>query len=235
MVMWRKALLLVGVLLLLLSSVGTVLADPKPKDDKPDKGPKVEATAEATGTPSALKGKTFQGQITAINGDDKDQWTVNSAKYGDVLVDVSDADIKWPGRKNATLTAFAVDDVVVVQLLNKTTGDGYQMARRVHLIPGSAFVHVTGTLEGVTNTYTVTVTPANGGDAIEFTAGDGTTVKNGPTVTTFKSGGNYFDFGPWTGKMVTVVARESDKTATAIVLHGNHAGQPDGDGEEAED
>ena len=222
--MWRKTLLLVGVLVLALATIGPAFAQPGPKDDK-TKGPAV------AGTPAPLRGQAFQAVITQIV--DANNWKVDSAKYGaDLSVAVGSAAIQWPGRKNATGASFTAGDRVLIQLAklaNKPNGSASNLvARRVHLIPGSQFIHFTGELIAFGGDW---IEVKNGaGDIVKFGVdanATGTSVKRGPELWLLKDYTMSRLGSEWKGKQVTVVARDwtDPKFATAIVLHGAQAGQ----------
>ncbi|MHB1134785.1 MAG: hypothetical protein ACYC4L_20630, partial [Chloroflexota bacterium] len=249
--MWRKMFLLVAVVALLLASVSSAYAYPKPKADKlnPGKGQLMAAEkaqklddvdpAEKADKPAAgeLRGKAFQGTIKGNVGDDVDdlKWTVITAKYGEIVVDVAKADFKWPGRKGVTGAAFKAGDRVVVQLSGKFDGAAdMQAARRVQLVPAGMFVHVTGQLLEASGT-TIKVKP---GDKAEMTFNleEVTTIKDGPDVETFKDF-TIAELAKWKDKQVTVVARQADgqMTATAVVLHGNLDSGNTGNSADADD
>ena len=223
--MWRKTLLFVGVLVLALATISPAFAQPGPKDH-PGKGSGTPAAgkAEAAGAAGALYGRAFQGVIADVGT--ATAWKVDTDKFGQLIVDVQNAAVQWPGRKNATIASFANGDHVVIQLANKPNGSTSNLtARRVHLILGSRFIHVTGTLTSAAGS-TIVVKPTDK-DEVTFTVQDGTTVRNGPQVSTLISFGGTGELNRhWIGKTVTVVARDgTTKFATAIVLHGAQAGQ----------
>lgn len=157
------------------------------------------------------KGKAFRGVIKSINS--STEWTIDTPADADSTVNVADAKVHWPHMKNATLEDFKVGDHVAIKLQGGPKQSGVLQARAVHLIPGKTIVHFTGE---VTAKNGNDLTVKNGkGEAKTFHTNDSTKVRLGKDVKTINDVA--------TGDKVTVVARASDDTALAIVIHREDA------------
>ncbi len=227
--MRRRLLVILSLLALVLAAASPALAQGKAVG-KPERvgQPEQVQNQESQPEPLGLKGKAFQGAVTAKG---ESTLTVHSDKYNaadkNFTVNVVDGEtkIKVPGlKKIAELKDIAVNDRVVVQLQNKPGGaveGNLGDARAIHVVPGQNFIHVTGELVAAGGGV-LTIGDAQGQQR-SFAIGDDTVVRDGKEMKRLRDY-TLDKLDDEIGRKVTVVARvveSGNPPALAIVLHGN--------------
>ena len=195
--MLRKLLLFTLVIGLLLS-----LATPALAEDGKGKG-------KGEGWPGPFKARAFQGTITAI---EDSVWTVNTQAHGDIKVDVSGAKVHWPGKKDARISDFKVNDRVAVKLAAKPGDTQPYKAAAVSYIPPKRIVHVTGTVTSINKDATPkTITIKVGNQEQTYNLSSDVKVASGTQSKSLDD--------VKLNQKVTLIVWNLDKTVMAIVIH----------------
>jgi len=156
-----------------------------------------------------------RGLVGSVAKVDSNLWTISTAAWGDVVVDVSSvtgAHFKAPHDIVSNKGDVKAGDRVAMLLTKTQSSSSTFTAQTVHVIPGNTFTHVTGTVTSF-GPGSIAIHTGQGNKTFSI-AGDAS-VLTGKTTTSAASSKIQ------SGNVVTVVVRSADNTATAIAVHNS--------------
>jgi hypothetical protein len=159
-------------------------------------------------------GRGLVGKILSVDtSNNQIVWTIDTPAWGQVVVNVTNAQLKAPHDIVSNKADVKADDRVAMLLTKSQSSTSPLTAQTVHVIPGKTFTHVTGTVTAVSSS-SITIHTDQGDKT--FSIAGGATVLTGHTTTTAASGKIQ------NGNIVTVVVRSADNTATGIAVHNDN-------------